>query len=48
MQHKSAKKISFIARSVKKEFSSEQLTSYSGLSVINDLVGFILMITECP
>lgn len=38
MQHKSAKKISFIARSVKKEFSSKQLTSYSGLSVISDFI----------
>lgn len=40
MQHKSTKKISFIARSVKKEFSSEQLTSYSGLSVISDFIKY--------
>ncbi len=33
MQYKNSKKISFTAGSVKKEFSSEQLTSYSGLSV---------------
>jgi hypothetical protein len=38
MQYKNSKKISFTAGSVKKEFSSEQLTSYSGLSVTSDFI----------
>ncbi len=38
MQYKNSKKISFTASSVKKEFSSEQLTSYSGLSVTSDFI----------
>ena len=38
MQYKNSKKISFTAGLVKKEFSSEQLTSYSGLSVTSDFI----------
>jgi len=38
MQDKNSKKISFTACSVKKKFSSEQLTSYSGLSVTSDFI----------
>ena len=38
MQYKNSKKISFTACSVKKKFSSEQLTSYSGLSVTSDFI----------
>jgi hypothetical protein len=38
MQYKNSKKISFTAGSVKKKFSSEQLTSYSGLSVTSDFI----------
>ena len=37
MQDKYTKTISFLVNSVRKAFSSEQLTSYSGLSVITDL-----------
>lgn len=38
MQDKDTKIISFPVNSVRKEFSSEQLTSYSGLSVITDFI----------
>ncbi|URW80174.1 transposase [Xiashengella succiniciproducens] len=38
MQYNNSKKISFTASSVKEEFSSEQLTSYSGLSVTSDFI----------
>ena len=38
MQDKNRKKISFTACSVKKKFSSEQLTSYSGLNVTSDFI----------
>ncbi len=38
MRHKNTKKMAFTPASVKKEFSSEQLTSYAGLSVISDFI----------
>ncbi|URW80172.1 hypothetical protein [Xiashengella succiniciproducens] len=38
MQYNNSKKISFTASSVKEEFSSEKLTSYSGLSVTSDFI----------
>jgi ribosomal protein S3AE len=36
MQDKNTKKLSFQMRKVENSFKSEQLTSYSGLSVIKD------------
>jgi hypothetical protein len=41
MQHKSTKKLSFKPIKVGKNFTSEKLTSYSGLSVINDYVNHL-------
>ena len=38
MHHKSTKKLSFKAAKVEKSFTCENLTSYSGLTVINDYV----------
>jgi hypothetical protein len=38
MHHKSTKKISFKATQIAKDFTSENLTSYSGLTVINDYI----------
>jgi hypothetical protein len=38
MRHKNTKKMAFTLASVKKEFSSEQLTSYAWLSVISDFL----------
>lgn len=41
MQVKNTKKMSFVTTKVKKEFTSGQLTSYSGLSVISDFIKHI-------
>ena len=38
MHHKSTKKLSFKAAKVEKSFTCENLTSYSGLTVINAYV----------
>jgi len=46
MHLKSTKILSFRAIKVKKSFTSEKLTSYSGLSVINDYVNYLGLFKE--
>ena len=46
MHLKSTKKISFKATKVEKNFTSEKLTSYSGLAVINDYVNHLGLFTQ--
>jgi hypothetical protein len=46
MHPKSTKKIRFKATKVGKDFTSEQLTSYSGLTVINDYVNHLVIFKQ--
>ena len=46
MHHKSTKKLRFQATKIGKSFTCEQLTSYSGLTVINDYVNHLNLLQE--
>ena len=46
MHLKSTKKLRFQATKVGKSFTSEQLTSYSGLTVINDYVNHLKVFSQ--